>query len=343
MLVAFKRLPRLGVPVLAASLITCTLANMGAFANVHRMESQYAQRWWRNQVDYTWTSNWHAALGVSLPPFAGPFPANVLWTLQGELVGSMFVFALAPAFTLLCCTHTESGKTDALRRSAVLHILVLSLMVCFSFYERRSPEVFEGSLKLIGFTPNASWNQLWRVLFLFEAGFAFEQLQAINPPVSFRRAWLSVSLVLLGLSTVFVAPQSGSFWIYEDYVTVGGVLLVYGTLLMPDKREGGCNQLEIFGKIAFGIYLLHGTIFYSIGFSMYLTLRAWNFDVGFAYCCCLILCLALIVPVSYLFWLCVEKPFAIDLPCLVWKLASMRVKSLLQRDTTGASEGPALC
>lgn len=330
MLAVIKRLPRLAVPVLAASIVACLLANVGAFANVHRVQSHYGGGWCGGNSDGTcWSSDWHAALKTWLPPFAGPFPAGVLWTLQGELVGSMFIFALAPAFTWI---SSKSGKVDAMQRTALLHIVVLSVLVYLSFLERRIPEVFEGALKMISFAPTASWGQLWRALFLFEAGFAFEQMQTMRPPVSLRTAWLSLLLVLLGLSTVLATPPSATLLNYEDCVTVGGVLLVYGVLLIPVEIHDCCNLFKTFGRIGFGMYLLHGSVLYSFGASTYLMLRDWNFGPGVAYWSCLVLCLPVLLSVSYLFWICVEKPFAIDGPRLVGNVCIMSVARFFQSD-----------
>lgn len=324
LLAVFKRVPRLALPVLAASIIACMLANVGAFDRVEDVQTQYGVGWWCNSgaQDGCWTSDWHDALMVAIPPFNGPFPAGVLWTLQAELVGSMFILGLAPAFAHI---STIGDETVALFTSAGLHVLVMCTLILCSFCERRSPKVFAQFERLLKFEPTPKWEQLWRALFLFEAGFAFQQMQSIRP-VSLQRGWLSGLLVLLSVGTVYVTPPHGLLN-YQDIITIGGVLLVYGFLLLPAGMRANYNGklLTAFGEISFGIYLLQGVILYSIGANIYFNLRNWHFGIAGAYWLSLAVCCSVLLPASYLFCIYVEKPLAIDAPVSLWKSIQVRI------------------
>lgn len=317
----FKRIPRLAMPILGASVVECAIANVGGF--ISRQQPPFDNRtgWWCN-TNECWTTNLPFAMMTSVPDFTrGHALCAVIWSMRLELLGSFYVYLAAPAVLFILWLSRrflgESKQRDTIT-CCLVHVTLLCVLAALSF----SGE-------------DRQFAQPWRVLFLFEAGLAFEHVRIVSfialpdgPRARLVKGGLGGLLIFLGfLSIGFLPNHWGAQYtlIDEDYVCAAGIAIVFGTILVPS-----CPCLEVqrfLGEISFALYLNQGSVLFSVGARLFAAFRNRGLSVFASQYLSVAICMPILIAISFAFWKAWEQPLAVEGPRWLWKLLMKHIRA----------------
>ncbi|MBF0625289.1 MAG: acyltransferase [Magnetococcales bacterium] len=292
-----RRYFRLAIPILASSVLVFLILKYGRFFH---LEIQALGGDTTLGSLYHFPPDFLDLLSHSLwQVFQGSNKYNhVLWTMRIELIGSFLVFAI-----LLLVGDSR------LRFLLYLYVLVY-------------------------------W---WNIyLKCFVAGLVMADLHVnLAPPALDRRDtlrdWLFGGLFLSGLLLGSYPYRGDDPSAYQQQLVsvtrlvlpgqvagyfIGAVLLVAGALYAPGVARFLGNRLSRFlGEVSFSIYLIHVPITYSIGFGLFLDLRARGLGDDPAFLIYFATTVPLVLGAGWLFHRLVDRP---GIQAMKWLYARLR-------------------
>lgn len=363
---AVRRIPRMVVPVFCVSTVACVAARMGAFNSVHPAFVQAKQEWCENGVEgVCWTSDFQEGLrsGVKfLWTFDIPqFPCGVGWTLACEILGSYYIYLMAPVMRYLVLAKIEDDKS-ALKRAVALHGSVCIVLLSMSQWEAFCPQFFAllatRSLGLyhhgVGVPEEGSpgRDQVWRVLVCFQVGLATVHIRILaarndrasqitplvpKPQADHQRLLLSISLMLVGIAMTCLIPdvtrRTGELVV--DWLMLGGILAFISAAIYPENAHGNViTCLQHLGRYSFSLYIWHATFLFALGLPIYQRIVS-TVPEYMTFPICFGVCLLPMAVTVHFFHVYVEEPLGVRGP----KLAIQQLQQNWKSHSPSTSNG----
>ena len=332
-----RRVPRLALPMLTASLVSCALAAVGAYDFQERAFTAAGSPWARSAPSWT-TDLWDAiaVLRTLWNGTAAAFPCGVLWTLRVELIGSAYIYAMV--------WPLQKVVRNSVIACLLVHAALLVLLVHFSaninlyfVNETGFPAVDENyifdfefglaisHLRLVctqkGFgkraiDSNVPANRMLVGLRLLVATVLFVE-SIVFCSVHFETNILSDSLHMHSWFLSWTEPTGWYYLAPWDHVL--SAILLLAAELLPHAAKQKLAGLTWLGSISFGLYLTHGIILYAMACPLYLWLHVrFNASKTLAFAATLTLCSPTLLGAAHLFWKSADTPLGVKVPRWMW-------------------------
>jgi len=365
---AFRRVPRLVLPMLWSSLIYWLLATHGAFhfekdwrkarAQSIKHDDHWCQNCFPTDVGDVLESSLQVMWSFRVDHFAW------LWTIPVEIFGAAVVFLLAPVSHTIVNFGIRAGGIDDIVRVGSLLWPTKLLRCLLAHGLLLSVVIVAGSLVTHYSDIPGPTGPLWRVIFLFGLGLASAQVRVLLSTPSkcgfswtdaflskwnekFQTKWLLPgSLILFGLGIATVparqarnvvdfGPAMSIMQTNFDMYILGAAAIFVGVLLSPSKVRAFLSNFSYLGNISYSIYLVHMGVIWTFGLPLYVWLHG-HFHPTIEFVLISVICAILVFLFSHGFCMAIEEPLGMWLPryAIAWlKVSAVEHKKWLLRGT----------
>jgi peptidoglycan/LPS O-acetylase OafA/YrhL len=273
-----RRYPRLLLPVLASVIFAYLILSLGLMYNLRLAQALGTGSWM--VIYYTFSPNLLDAIGSAVWQSFFAFDSSstynyVLWTMEKEFYGSLFLFAFLSVFG-----HRESRFFAYLFAALVilalriqwLNAFVFGIALC-DFYVNRSKDLFE------------DFHLRWPRFYF-----------ACNSKLIAALLWL-VIFICVGFKN-----KGG-----VTYLLIGAIAVTAALVSTPTQRVLSSPIAVFMGKISFGLYLIHFPIICSFSSWAYLAIAPMLGASAAALLVSMASCAVSIVA-GFLLYLCADRP-----------------------------------